>query len=914
MKRRIFSVSFLSIALCASLSQAQVTQGRQRASLDDNWRFRLIDPGDSSGRYIISEWKWKLAGKEKPADDEAAVNAVAGDDHNWQGANPRKDVFEQKPGFAWFKVTLPDTPGPNRVLNFNAVDDKATVYLNGKKLFYHEGWNEQFEVPLDSVWRKGSNQLVVLVENNWGGGYIAEAALESEGIKAAGPEVPDFNDRDWRQVHVPHDFVVEGNFDPNGDCSHGFLPKGGAWYRKTFDIPPSDKGKSLWIDFDGVYRNSKVWLNGRLLGRNASGYASFRYDITNEANYGGKNILTVRVDAWGSEGWWYEGGGIYRHVWLNKADPLHVAPWGVFVSSGAKGKQTIVTARTEISNDSASDASCTIVSDILDAEGKSVLTLSSTVTVLKSSRAEATQKGRIKQPQLWDLDKPYLYRLVTRVQKEGKDVDSVETPFGIRTVRFDKDKGFFLNGKPLKLKGTCNHQDFAGVGIALSDRLFTYRIEKLKEMGSNAYRCAHNPPAAELLDVCDRLGMLVMDENRRLGDSPEILSQLESMVKRDRNHPSVILWSLCNEEPKQGGEEGRKIGETMKSLVLKHDPTRLITCAMNYGWGEGLSKVVDVQGFNYNISQYDSYRASHPDMPLFGSETASTVSTRGVYENDVKKGYVSAYDANHPEWAETAENAWKPIAERDWMAGAFVWTGFDYRGEPTPYKWPCINSHFGILDMCGFPKDNFYYYQAWWGSQPVLHILPHWNWKGREGKEIDVWVYGNCEKVELFQDAKSLGAKEMPRWGHVEWKVKYLPGALIAKGYQGGLTVSEAKVETAGERFQVGVSPYQTKLIADGEDVMPVAISVLDDQGRLVPTADEEMNFRLQGPATIAGVANGDPSSHEPDKATKRAAFNGRCMVLIQSTDKPGDIILTVQGEGMKQASVTLQSVAPGAK
>ena len=333
------------------------------------------------------------------------VNAVANDNKDWQGTSPRKDVFNQKPGFAWFKITLPDLPGPNRVLNFTAVDDKATVFLNGKKLFYHEGWNDPFDVPLDSVWRKGPNQLVVLVENNWGGGYIAEAALESEGITAAGPEIPDFNDHDWRLVHLPHDFVVEGNFDPNGDCSHGFLPKGEAWYRKTFDIPAEDKGKSLWIDFDGVYRNCMVWLNGRLLGKHVSGYTSFRFDVTSAVNYGGKNILTVRVDARGSEGWWYEGGGIYRHVWLNKAGPLHVAPWGVYVSSAVKAKVARVTVQTTLSNDSTEDVSCKLVSEIQNADGKTVLELKSEAKVPNGSKLEFTQKGSLEETPALGLGK-----------------------------------------------------------------------------------------------------------------------------------------------------------------------------------------------------------------------------------------------------------------------------------------------------------------------------------------------------------------------------------------------------------------------------------------------------------------------------------------------------------------------------
>ncbi|HEY5039566.1 MAG TPA: glycoside hydrolase family 2 TIM barrel-domain containing protein, partial [bacterium] len=522
------------------------------------------------------------------------------------------------------------------------------------------------------------------------------------------------------------------------------------------------------------------------------------------------------------------------------------------------------------------------------------------------------QKGQFSKPILWSLENPNLYTWVTRIEKAGKPVDQVETSFGVRSLRFDKDKGFFLNGKPVKIKGTCNHQDFAGVGTALSDRLFTYRVERLKEMGSNAYRCSHNPTAPELLDACDKLGMLVMDENRRLGDSEEILSQVESMVLRDRNHPSVILWSLCNEEAIQGTKEGRRKGEAMKEVVKKYDKTRLVTAAMNYGWGgDGLSNVLELQGFNYAIDQYNQYRKSHPNVPLYGSETASTVSTRGIYVTDKLKGYVSAYDVNHTMWSLPAEAAWRPIADRPWMAGAFLWTGFDYRGEPTPYNWPCINSHFGILDMCGFPKDNFYYYQAWWGDKPILHLFPHWNWAGKEGQQIDVWCHTNYDQVQLFLNGTSQGVKETPKNGHLEWKVWYEPGVLTAKALKDGAVVAETKVETTDAPAEVKLEPYKTEMLADGEDVMPITVSISDDKSRLVPIADNEVTFTVEGAGEIAGVGNGDPSSHEPDKADKRKAFNGLCMVLVKANDKPGKIKVTAESKGLKEASVTLTSKAP---
>ncbi len=892
-------------------------RGRERIRLDAGWKFHLgaVAGSDIYTGVKIPSWRYKPAGKAKPTDEKPASLGVSTGGADWQDAQNGQDLFNHQPGFAWVKAPLPDAPGPHRVLHFAGVDDNATVWVNGTKMTYHEGWNDPFDINLDAVWKEGGpNEVTVLVENTYGEGNIKEA-----GLMSLGPEEPvppaaleAFDDQDWKEVHLPHDFVVEGPFSPSADGNHGFLPKDPGWYRKSFKVPLSDKGRSLWIDFDGVYRDSRVWLNGKLLGKHPSGYTSFRYDITGAIKYGGVNTLAVYVDARDTEGWWYEGGGIYRHIWLNKADPLHVEPWGVYVVSNPDQEvdpnQASLEIQTSVDNRSKSLKSCQVVSEVLDKDGKTVLSLTEGVTVPPGETGAVTQKGEIPHPALWSPDSPSLYTLVTSLEKDGKVVDQATTRFGVRTARFDKDLGFFLNGKPLKLKGTCNHQDFAGIGIAIPDRVFTYRIQRLKDMGSNAYRCSHNPPASELLDECDRQGMLVMDENRRLGDDPEILSQLESMVLRDRNHPSVILWSLCNEESLQGTETGKHRGEAMKKDILRLDKTRLITCAMNYGWGSGLSDVVDLQGFNYHPSEYGSYHKSHPGIPLFGSETASTVSDRGIYQNNKDQGYVSAYDENFPDWAQTAEDAWTPLAKNPFMAGGFVWTGFDYRGEPTPYWWPCVNSHFGVMDMCGFPKDNFFYYQAWWGGNPLVHLLPHWNWPDKEGEPVDVWCYGNCEKVELFLNGKSLGEKDMPQWGHLEWKVPYHAGVLSAVGSNAGKKAAEDRVETTDAPASVKLEPFGTEMLSDGEDEIPVKVSILDVKGRVVPTADNEVVFHVTGPGSIAGVANGDPSSHEPDKADQRRAFNGLCMAIVKAGDEPGDVVLTAESKDLKGAAVTLHS------
>ncbi len=931
MLRQLIGGALLGLALllaASPMAHAATPQGRERILMDAGWRFYRGDPSGRMTGIPIAHWRWKAADRGEASASEMADPGLATVGTDWQDASPDEDTFHGRRGYSWYRATLGNVPGPHRLLHFESVDDNATVYLNGQRLLAHAGWDEPFDVPLDRAWKEGGpNMVAVLVQNTNGRGGIGAAQLQT--AETATPEAArvGFDDRKWRTVHLPHDFVVEGTFTPQADGSHGFLPKDIGWYRKTFTLPASDRGRQLWIDFDGIYRNSTVWLNGHWLGTHPSGYTSFRYDITEVANYGGANVLAVRADARASEGWWYEGGGIYRHVWLNKADPLHVAPWGTFVAStvsdpNAPDPETAaLTVTTTLTNSAATKAACTLVSAIQAPDGRMVAQASRSVEIPAGASQEVMQPLTLQRPQLWSLETPRLYRLLTRVERQGRTVDSVVTPFGIRTIRFDPDKGFFLNGKPVKIKGTCNHQDFAGVGIALTDSLLAWRIKKLKEMGSNAYRCSHNPPTAELLDACDRLGMLVMDENRHLGDtyrdhsSPGTpysdLSDLASMIQRDRNHPSIIMWSMCNEEGLQSTEEGARIFTAMMRVVHRYDTTRPITCAMNFGWGQGISRVEDLQGCNYNPDAYDAFHQAHPTMPMFGSETASAVGDRGIYGDDPVRGYVNAYDLRPGGgWANTAEQAWQPIAERPFMAGCFVWTGFDYRGEPTPYGWPCINSHFGIMDMCGFPKDAYYYYQAWWGDKPVVHVFPHWNWPGKEGQPIEVWCYSNCDQVELFLNGQSLGVKAMPRNGHVAWQVPYAPGRLEARGYSAGRVIASDAVETTGPPAQLRLTPDRTTLTADGEDTIPVAVEVLDAQGRLVPTADNLVGFHVRGSARIAGVGNGDPSSHEPNKAPQRRAFNGKCMVLIQAGDHPGPIQVTATAPGLKPASVPLVSLS----
>ena len=934
--KRIAAPSFVALLAVVGVlplsAQTAPPSTRVRLRFDDGWRFRR-DPADkaalSAGGGL--HWTWRFATSGAIDRLESATLPADLDSGDWVGAEVGVDVFDQKPGYAWYRADLGNDPkNAARTLHFEAVDDSCAVFLNGVRLTVHHGWNEPFEVPVQSAWKAGGpNTLILLVQNTGGGGGLtAPASFRTrEQVEASAPEaIPGYDDRTWRTVQVPHDYVVEEPFNQRADTGHGSLPVYPAWYRKTFTLPETLRGKSVWIDFDGVYRKSTVYLNGHRLGEQSSGYIGFRYDLSRYARFGNgaKNVLAVRVDPRQAEGWWYEGGGIYRHVWLNAAEKLHLAPWGAVVRTAFVGPEAAPTSasaamQVALNNNGASSGPVVLVSTIQDPNGRTVAQSCQRVTVGVNASRTVALTLRIPKPALWSIESPNRYSLVTAIERNGSVIDRQTTPFGIRTIRFDANKGFFLNGKSVKIKGTCNHQDFAGVGIALPDSLQTWRIRRLKEMGSNAYRCSHNPPTPELLDACDRLGMLVMDENRHLGDTPlaktpsgtkaDDLSELKSLLARDRNHPSVIMWSLCNEEfALQGTEEGRKLFAAMKKVAHDFDPTRPVTAAQNGGLGEGISLATDLQGINYNIWSYDDLHRKFPTLPMYGSETASTVSTRGIYANDKTAGYVSAYDVNAPSWATTAEKAWRPIAEREWMAGAYVWTGFDYKGEPTPYGWPCVNSHFGILDMCGFPKDNYYYYQAWWGDKPVVHLLPHWNWSGKEGQPIDVWCQGNADTVELFLNNKSLGSQAMPRYGHLQWSVPYAPGTLLAKGFRSGKLIASDRIETTGPPAALRLSTDRTTVLADNEDITVVAVEVVDAAGRVVPTADNPVTFALsaaKGTALhIAGVGNGDPSSHEPDRASARQAFNGRCMVLVQGGSQAGSVVLRASAPGLKAATM----------
>jgi beta-galactosidase len=800
--------------------------------------------------------------------------------------------------------------------NEPAAASMATVHAPSPELIARErllldfGWRFAFGHADDPEkdFGFGADQTTYAKANTW----VAKAAEM------------DFDDSGWRALDLPHDWAVELPFVPNPTpppngvedlrAGHGFRPLGRAfpetsigWYRREVNIPAGDQGRRLSLEFDGVFRDALVMFNGYILAHNESGYAPFRVDISDVANYGGKNVLVLRVDATLGEGWFYEGAGIYRHVWLVKTDPLHVPQWGVFVTSQADGDAANVSIQTELANESDGARVCQLVSTVLDAQGRAIARTASPATVAQRETQTIAQMLHIANPLLWSPDAPNLYRLKTELVDGSRLIDETTTTFGIRSIRFDAAHGFFLNGKPTKIKGTCNHQDHAGVGIALPDALQDFRIARLKEMGSNAYRTSHNPPTPELLDACDRLGMLVLDETRRMVSDSEGLSQLSRLIRRDRNHASVIMWSLGNEEWAQQTDARRaRVVASLKRLARELDSTRPVTAALNENpfTATGIGGVLDVMGCNYAVPAIAAYHAQMPQQPIVCTETASTVSTRGVYVRDPASGYCVAYDTEHPRWASTAEEWWNIVAKAPYISGGFAWTGFDYRGEPTPFnRWPNVSSQFGILDLCGFPKDNFHYYKAWWQDAPVLHLFPHWNW--RAGDTVKVWCHSNLDRVELFLNGQSLGPRDVVPCNHVEWDVPFAPGVIQARGYRNGAVVLSERRETTGDAAQIVLGADRMVIRADGEDVAVVTAMIADAQGRMVPDANHLVSFTVSG-GSIIGVGNGDPRSHEPDKATQRAAFNGLCMALVQATKRPGAITLRATAPGLSSAALTI--------
>ncbi|MDR7114706.1 beta-galactosidase GalA [Caulobacter sp. BE254] len=735
-----------------------------------------------------------------------------------------------------------------------------------------------------------------------------------------------FDDSGWQNVILPHDWAVSLPFTPNdrfkatGPKSedprngHGFKPLGReypatsiGWYRYRFDLSQADMGKRLTLEFDGIFRDALIMVNGYILARNESGYAPFSVDFTDVANPDGHNLITIRVDATLGEGWFYEGAGIYRRVHLVKTASLHVPQWGVLIRGRADGRVEIATQLRQ-ADDKAVDA--VVVSTLLDPDGKVVASQRSSTTAL-SPWGEATvpQTLNVASPRLWDVHRPELYTLRTAVEVDGVVVDQTENRFGLRDIRFDADRGFFLNGRPVKLRGANLHQDHAGVGCAVTKELNRFRLERMVEMGCNAVRCSHNPQSAEFMDLCDEMGLLVIAENRQMISSEAGLDQLKRLVLRDRNRPSVILWSIGNEEPQEGSVRSARVARTMIRAVRRLDPTRLVGAAFDNSFTkpQALASALDFVGVNYNPNELVKVHETFPKTIVIASETGSSVGTRGVYVGDEKRRHVRAYDNEKVPWGQFAHEWLPDIENKPYVAGGFVWTGLDYHGEPSPfYTFPSVGSQFGVYDSCGFPKDTAYYMRAWWRlDEPLVHLLPHWNWVGREGQPIDVWCYSNLDEVELRLNGKSLGRKTVEKFGYSTWQVPFAAGKLEARGYRQGRLIASSVRETAGAPAALRLSAVRDRLKTDGQDTAIVRVSTVDSAGRPVPTAELPVRFALDGPLWLAGTGNGDPSSLQIETEPTRQLFSGLCQVILRTRPgQAGKARLVAEADGVRPAQL----------
>ena len=755
------------------------------------------------------------------------------------------------------------------------------------------------------------------------------------GEVASGQEI-DLNDSQWRQLDLPHDWSIEGEFNEKAPAGTGggALPGGIGWYRKNFTVPLTAKGKQIFIEFDGVYRNSEVWINGQYLGKRPYGYISFQYELTPHLIYGSnKNVIAVKVDnSKQPNSRWYSGSGIYRNVWLTTLDPVHVEHWGTYWTTPEVNSQSAtVVIKTRVK----SAAPVNLTTIIQDANGRVVAR-----DTEKGAHDEVSQTLKISSPSLWSDERPYLYKIVSQLEQGGRVVDRYETPLGIRSFRFDVNKGFFLNDKPVKIRGVCNHHDLGSLGAAVNTRAIERQLEMLKEMGVNAIRTSHNPPAPELLDLADKMGFIVMDEafdiwkikktdfDYHLDWDEWHKRDLEDMVLRDRNHPSVIIWSIGNEVMEQWNQnpEGGRISRELVAIVRNLDKTRPITSACN--GVDTNNKVItegdlDIVGTNYSQAKIPEMQKMFPGRVIIGTETTSAVQSRDTYlmpsdeirrwprkwDEVLKEGTpdftCSAYDNSSAPWGSTHEETWKIVKKHDFFSGMFIWTGWDYIGEPTPYPWPAVSSYFGIIDLAGFPKDSYYMYQSEWTNKPVLHLFPHWNWK--QGEKVDVVTYFNADEVELFLNGRSQGTKRKQGDDlHVFWRLPFEPGVLKAVSRKNGHVVLTREVCTAEAPARIVLVPDRKIIKADGVDLSFVTVKVVDRNGTVVPSADNLIKFELTGDGSIAGVDNGYQASHESFKGKQRKAFRGMALAIVQAKQKPGQIVLKATSGNLAPASVVI--------
>jgi beta-galactosidase len=757
---------------------------------------------------------------------------------------------------------------------------------------------------------------------------------------------PGLNDSLWRLLDLPHDWSIEGEFSNEHPATPGggALPGGIGWYRKTFNVPASDSNKVVFIEFDGIYRNSQVWINGRYLGERPYGYISFRYELTPFLKYGKeKNVVAVKVDnSQQPNSRWYSGSGIYRNVRLVTMERIFVDQWGTFITTSVSTERSAaVTIRTRVRNSSHRDQIVTLKTVLLDEAGKSIARADSETVAPKDSVCEVVQTVKIEKPPLWSIEHPHLGKAVSAIEQDGRQFDRYETMFGIRTFRFDSDFGFFLNGEQLKIKGVCDHHDLGCLGAAVNRRALERQLEILKAMGVNAIRTSHNPPAPELLDLCDRMGFIVMDEafdmwklKKTEYDYARDWDQwherdLEDMVLRDRNHPSVFIWSIGNEIVEQWNKNdnsGAVIARELATTVWKLDPTRPVTAACNNPDPTNPlieSGSLDLIGYNYSQGKFPDFPKTFPGKKFIATETTSALATRGSYDmpsevirrwpvrwdQPLREGNpdntCSSYDNCSAPWGSTHEETWKIVKKYPFLSGMFIWTGFDYLGEPTPYGWPSRSSYFGIVDLAGFPKDAYYMYQSEWTDKPVLHLFPHWNWSDRD--TVDVWTYTNCDEVELYLNGQSQGTKKKAGDElHMSWRLPFTPGTLRAVGRTVGKETLFREVKTAGAPAKIVLEPDRTVIAADGRDLSFITVRVLDSAGTLVPHADNLVAFDVGGDGRLVGVDNGLQTSHESFKALSRKAFNGLCLGVIQSRKTAGRITVTARSAGLEGASVVI--------
>jgi beta-galactosidase len=761
----------------------------------------------------------------------------------------------------------------------------------------------------------------------------------------AGAELLEYDDSAWRTLDLPHDWSIELPFDPKmiGGSSVGYLPGGIGWYRKALTIPESDRGKEIVIDFDGVYMDSQVWINGHLLGRRPNGYVSFRYDLTPYVKYGvEQNLIAVRVNVEPNGSRWYPGAGIYRNVWLSKLNPIHVAHWGTYVTTpDVSDEKATVRLLTEVTNTSDASADVVLASVIRDPQGKVVANAETAQRMAAGAKHEFDQSFVVTNPKRWSPDTPDLYQVVSTVKVGGQTVDTYTTPLGIRTVEFTVDQGFLLNGEPVDIKGVCLHHDFGALGTAISSRALERQLEILRAMGANAIRTSHNPREPEFYAMCDRMGFMVMNEAFDVWEQKKLPNDyhrsfkewherdLTSMIRRDRNHPSVIIWSIGNEMNEQHREDfpgqGGVIAKRLVEICRQHDPSRMVTAALNSPEASertGITAALDVYGQNYNMIAYPKLKGK---KAMIGTENATSFITRDSYSYELvnDRGLKLAIQniKNNSEctgygrfWGnDRTEGTLIEIRKSPWVAGQFAWTGFDYLGECFPFKWPARNGLFGIIDMAGFPKDSYYIYQADWTDEPTVHIIPQtWKWP-QFTAPIPVWVYSNSEEVELFLNNRSLGVKQINRAEslHAEWLVNYAPGELKAIGRTGGQAMYTNIVRTAGEAVRLDVIADRAEIAADGSDLSFLKIRLLDEQGVVCQDSDRMLQVSVAGAGTLVGVDNGHHMNHAPFKGNQVKTSYGLGLAIVQSTKDAGEIQVTISADGVEAGKVAITTLPP---